>query len=264
MKTLSIVTICYNDLSGLKKTVQSLMAQKNYDFEHWIIDGDSNDGTTDYLRQLNVPWIVHWLSERDRGLYDAMNKGTQKASGKYIWFLNSGDTAENPNVVQSILESLNQSKPNLLYGKAWYISKYDKKLVGKEVQAKDFICGMPICHQASIYKKDLLVQFPYSLDYRIISDWLVTEQIFKINHCQFIDKTFANFYLDGISAKNQLKLLSERLRSLESKSDKVKVLLTLGVKFYIIFLLSKMNLYPIYLTSRNLVRRFWQQLYSKS
>ena len=90
MGFISIVTINLNNLEGLKKTFQSVFSQDYTNFEYLIIDGDSKDGSVDLIR-LNNKKISYWISEEDKGIYDAMNKAITQAKGDYILFLNSGD-----------------------------------------------------------------------------------------------------------------------------------------------------------------------------
>ncbi|CAN5404494.1 hypothetical protein BH09BAC4_BH09BAC4_38480 [soil metagenome] len=90
MPTVSIITITYNAERFLERTIQSVVAQQATDFEYVIIDGASTDGTLDIIKRYEKH-ITTWISEPDRGLYDAMNKGLHRARGQYVWFMNAGD-----------------------------------------------------------------------------------------------------------------------------------------------------------------------------
>lgn len=90
MTKISIITISYNNLEGLKRTVHSVLSQSYKDYEYIVVDGGSNDGSKEYL-EANSAHITRWVSEPDKGIYNAMNKGIAMATGKYCIFMNSGD-----------------------------------------------------------------------------------------------------------------------------------------------------------------------------
>jgi glycosyltransferase involved in cell wall biosynthesis len=92
---LSVITVNYNNLAGLERTFQSVFAQSRFDaIEYIVMDGGSNDGSKELIEQ-HADKISFWVSERDNGLYHAMNKGIQRATGDYLWFMNSGDAMFN-------------------------------------------------------------------------------------------------------------------------------------------------------------------------
>lgn len=272
-ETLSIITICYNDLEGLQKTLRSLQSQTSKNFEHIIVDGASADGTLEFLKSFTPGWKLTWKSEKDRGIYDAMNKGLLLATGEYVWFLNAGDDCASTQVIEKLLKHLNgpsqnptdsdsdsdsspitpisAKKPDLLYGRAWYVGAEKKKSVGAPVAAASFKFGMPICHQAILYKRTLATTKPYPIDYRIISDWIVTQEFFESGAlCEFIDLYIANFYLDGISANNHQKLLKEKLRYEKSIPGKLAALFGIGLRFTLVNLSKKMGLYELLIARR--------------
>jgi glycosyltransferase involved in cell wall biosynthesis len=100
---LSVISICYNNLNGLKKTLESFKNHPHLkDIEFVIIDGNSTDGTKDFLKTQTL--TQNYLSEPDKGIYNAMNKGLWRSKGQYIWFLNSGDYAYSPEIISEIIE----------------------------------------------------------------------------------------------------------------------------------------------------------------
>lgn len=246
MKRLTIVTICYNDLEGLKKTIESLRCQSSHDFEQVIVDGGSSDGTANYLKDLSCPWNFSWSSEQDRGLYDAMNKGLMRSEGEFVWFLNSGDTCASSSVVDEVQHHLGP-EVDIVYGKAWYVGPHGKKSVGKPVGPTDFLRGMPICHQSTIYRTSLLRQHTYPLEYRIVSDWVVTQRLFEnTDRTDFIDMYIANFDLSGISAQNHFRVLKEKLSSETTVWNKAQVFFFVGGRFTAIWILKKTGLYSAF------------------
>ena len=110
---ISIITINYNNLSGLIKTVNSVKSQISKSYEHIIIDGGSIDGSFDYILA-NKSLFSNWVSERDSGIYDAMNKGILFSKGTHVLFLNSGDTLYDDNILSSIDFELYSD--NLIFG----------------------------------------------------------------------------------------------------------------------------------------------------
>ena len=244
---ISVVTICWNDLAGLKLTIESLRRQSSTDFEQIIIDGGSTDGTPEFLRTLSTPWTMRFVSEKDRGIYDAMNKGTRLANGEYVWFLNSGDQAENPEVVARLNQELQRHpETDLLYGTSFYASHFGQRPVGREVTAKDFVIGMPICHQSCLYRRERLGEAPYSLEYRIISDWVLTQNFFRRGwKTHFINFPVSVFDLSGISTQSHWRIVREKIRYEKSLTDRAKVILLLGGKFALLATLKKVGVYDL-------------------
>jgi glycosyltransferase involved in cell wall biosynthesis len=115
----SIITINYNNLEGLKSTRDSIVCQTYSNYEWIVIDGGSNDGAKDYLTE-HTSEISYWCSEKDSGVYNAQNKGLMKASGDYLIFMNSGDTFHSPSVLKDITDM--QLKEDIITG-----SFYDKE-----------------------------------------------------------------------------------------------------------------------------------------
>jgi len=106
---LSIITINYNNASGLRKTVESVLSQSTHDFEYIVVDGGSTDGSVEYLESQNSELKTQnfsFISEKDNGIYNAMNKGIRMAQGEYLHFLNSGDWLADEKVVENMLKTL--------------------------------------------------------------------------------------------------------------------------------------------------------------
>lgn len=192
---LSIVTINYNNVEGLKKTLSSVAEQGYRDIEHIIIDGGSNDGSIDvikeYVNQLqisNLGFQIYWVSEPDKGIYNAMNKGICKASGDYIQILNSGDILAAPDVTEKMIAALNDEMSRdkslndgvpILYGNM--LKSYD----GKTITNRD-TCGSgmytpesflyfykgTLNHDCAYIRRDLFDKYGfYNEEMKICSDW---------------------------------------------------------------------------------------------
>ncbi|MCC7304811.1 MAG: glycosyltransferase [Alphaproteobacteria bacterium] len=178
----SIVSVTLNNLQGLNRTFNSVKCQSFQGFEWIVIDGASNDGTESFLKEHGDCWI----SEPDRGLYDAMNKGIDHARGDYILFLNAGDALTGPDTLQKIYEAVKQSKPDFVYGDSYeeLAGQHNYKPARSHLSAHR---GMFTHHQAMLYRRIRIGGLRYNLNYKIAADYDFT--------CRFLKKTNAILYL---------------------------------------------------------------------
>ena len=209
---LSIITITYNNVEGLSRTIQSVKSQTFRDFEHIIVDGASADGSVEIIRQYadneairsegykairsenskadNLASSPHhlitsspitWISEKDRGVYDAQNKGIRLAHGEYCYFLNAGDTFCNEHVLELIFKPLTfnlsplTSTPDILYGNEIIVDGNGQRIViARGVENPSFVDLYNSCmkHQASFIRRSLFDKYGmYDADMRICSDF---------------------------------------------------------------------------------------------
>jgi glycosyltransferase involved in cell wall biosynthesis len=170
MLKLSIITINLNDVYGLRKTINSVFSQNNSNYEFIIIDGGSKDGSLDEI-YINSDKINFWVSEPDKGIYNAMNKGILKAKGEYLLFLNSGDFLFHENVLNEIQDYLNNF--DLIYGNL--MEDKNKLLIKhtfpKKLSFKYFLLGT-IPHPCTFIKRTLFDKVGlYNEKFKIVSDW---------------------------------------------------------------------------------------------
>lgn len=177
---LSIITINLNNAEGLRKTIESVVSQTFTDFEYIIIDGASTDGSVEVIKEY-ADRITYWVSEPDKGIYNAMNKGILKAKGEYLQFLNSGDWLYNKTTLEYVFR-LNREE-NLIYGD---IISYNSKDVQIPDVYPDQITGLrlfetTICHQSIFHNRSLFYNDKYNENYSVVSDWefLVRKVIFE-------------------------------------------------------------------------------------
>lgn len=200
MQLISIITVNYNNLEGLKKTLASVRNQTWKEFEYIVIDGGSTDGSIKVLEENSK--YVNWLSEPDKGVYHAMNKGIKKASGEYVLFLNSGDHFYNNDVLRNNVKELKDKE--IIY--------FDLQVVDNE---KAFVKNYPstlsfsyfvkdtLAHPATFIKKEAFAKTNfYNEDFKIVSDWkFFMDAICKFDMSyKYIGKTLSVFYLGGISS----------------------------------------------------------------
>ena len=169
---LSIITINYNHRNGLQNTIASVLNQSYKNFEWIIIDGGSTDGSIELLEK-NKDYITYWKSEKDKGIYNAMNKGILKSTGDYLLFLNSGDYLYNEDVIKNVISK--EHTCDLLIGQ---LAKEKKNKIIIEKGYKDNnitladIFLYPVPHQSTFINKKLFNNFGlYNENNRIVSDW---------------------------------------------------------------------------------------------
>ena len=185
MAKISIITVTYNAISSIETTIKSIINQSYTDYEYIIIDGKSTDGTLDIIKKYS-PYINKFISEPDKGLYDAMNKGIDLATGEWIFFLNSGDIFTNNSVLSEIFEKKDYQS-DILYGDATEISPTGKQTKRSKIISSnlppDYRHGASFV-RASVHKKnkfDLnkIDIIGYALDYHCIYNLYVNGYTFE-------------------------------------------------------------------------------------
>ena len=205
---LSIITINYNNKSGLQKTINSVINQTYTNYEYIIIDGGSIDGSKEVMERYEDK-ITYWVSEPDKGIYNAMNKGIREAKGEYCFFLNSGDWLINNNILSLVFYD-NIIDEDIVYGD---IETSIGKITYPERVTLLYFIHNSICHQASFIKRSLFQKYGfYSENYKIISDWefFVVCIIKNNNSYKKIAHTISHYDIDGVSSNNLELLIYER------------------------------------------------------
>ena len=132
---LSIITINYNNLEGLKRTYESVVSQTCQDFEWIIIDGGSTDGSKEFIEE-HRDKFAYWCSEPDKGIYNAMNKGISKAKGEYLNFMNSGDEYADERVIEEFIDT--KWEEDVILGDAFFVGEFETEKIHPEEQDLDF------------------------------------------------------------------------------------------------------------------------------
>ncbi|MBL7917015.1 MAG: glycosyltransferase [Bacteroidia bacterium] len=240
---LSIITINYNNREGLIKTVKSVFSQTNRDFEYLVIDGGSDDGSVEFIHE-NKDKFNYWCSVNDNGVYDAQNKGIVKSKGKYMLFLNSGDTLYDVNVVNNFINNFHSSDKGIIYGNSNVIQENGNESILEPPSelTLDFWYRKTLNHQAVFIKKILFDTIGlYNITYKISADFEFLLKVFLFNKqlFQYYPKVICNYYEGGLSttAENYELVLREKddilkkhLNKEEFNSIKKNYLKTLPLK----------------------------------
>jgi glycosyltransferase involved in cell wall biosynthesis len=175
----SIITVVYNASKVLEKTLLSVINQTYNNIEYIIIDGGSADGTVDLIKQYRSG-LYYWISEPDKGIYDAMNKGLRVATGDYVWFLNAGDTLQHHNIVTELaIKAESAGMPDILYGETDLMDSEGHVFAKRRLKAprrltwKSFSMGMLVCHQAFIAKRSIAPEFDLQYRFSADFDWCI-------------------------------------------------------------------------------------------
>jgi glycosyltransferase involved in cell wall biosynthesis len=209
---LSIITINRNNVQGLIKTIESVVSQTFSDFEYIVIDGGSTDGSVEMIKNYKDK-ITYWISEPDKGIYNAMNKGILNATGDYCLFLNSGDWLYNKSVIQRFIQK--NSDIDIIYGNV-VLSNANEKQTDKKYHTfvpYDLMIGT-IVHQVIFFKRILFDKYGlYDETLKIASDWKFCLEVVVLHDCtiEHIDKFVSYYDCTGIS--NSMNYLDEQERS---------------------------------------------------
>jgi glycosyltransferase involved in cell wall biosynthesis len=205
---ISIITINYNNNEGLIKTVESVKSQTYQEFEYLVIDGGSTDGSVSFLEN-NKNLFDYWVSESDNGVYQAMNKGINKATGEYLLFLNSGDHFINNKILEKNHESIQED--DIIYfdlqvteNEKTFIKKYPNTL------SFSYFVEDTLPHPSTFIKKEAFLNTNlYKEEFKIVSDWkFFIDGICKYNLTyKYINKTLSTFYIGGLSSSPENRIV---------------------------------------------------------
>jgi glycosyltransferase involved in cell wall biosynthesis len=223
-KLLSIITITYQAEAFIQRTLDSIFEQQNREeIEYIIVDGASKDDTINIINNHHIQ-VDQLISEKDKGIYDAMNKGILAAEGKYLLFMNAGDSFADENTLSQILDDLKKD-PDVLYGDAIFV-KESGQIIGlrsectphklpNNLKWQDFKYGMLVCHQAFVVKRSLAPL--YSMNYALSSD--IDWEINCLKNSCTITKThypICQYLTGGASVQNLKKSWKERFQVIEN------------------------------------------------
>lgn len=232
MISITVITCTYNAESNVERTLKSVLEQTYENVEHLIIDGKSKDSTCDiinrYITEAKAEEDRHeinFISEPDKGLYDAMNKGLRLAKSDYLIYLNAGDTFPDENTLETVAASVGEGEvlPGVIYGDTDVVDE-DGKFVRhrrlappENLSWRDFKNGMLVCHQSFYALTSIARALPYNINYRYSADvdWCirVMKQSEKENRpLRNAHHVLANFLEGGMSSTNHRASLKERFK----------------------------------------------------
>ncbi|MCC8154007.1 MAG: glycosyltransferase [Tannerellaceae bacterium] len=237
----SIITISYNAACCIESTIQSILSQSYPGIEYIIIDGGSTDGTREIIQKYKDR-ITSWVSEPDKGIYDAMNKGLARATGDYVWFMNAGDKLHEPDIIQKIVASLQTEKeiPDILYGETALIDSTGKQVGMRRLKApekltwKSFRWGMLVCHQSFIAKREIAPDFNTAYRLSADYDWCI-QCLQKSSRIYNTHLILADYLEEGASTQNRKISLQERYEIMCKYYGKIPTIIRHGwfaIRFY--------------------------------
>jgi glycosyltransferase involved in cell wall biosynthesis len=208
---ITVVTIVYNGIQLIEKTICSVLSQNYSHIEYIVVDGASTDGTTDVIRKYESS-LSAWVSEKDNGIYHAMNKGVAMATGDWICFLNCGDIFIDESVAQKVANVMTKlCDVDIFYGNI---------LVNTKDGMKERIASKPcnkhrmfFCHQSAFVKTELMRKFPFDETYKMSADLKFFKQCYYQGY-QFHHLTFpiVIYDLSGVSNTNRVAGLKENIK----------------------------------------------------
>lgn len=228
---ISIITIVYNDLQGLKKTVRSVLDQKYANIEYIVIDGASNDGSAEYIKEMASSFSFS-ISEKDNGIADAFNKGVKRSNGEWILFLNSADYFYTEDCLAKIAVILGkENERDVVFGKINLIDDkgISKGVFGKPFDLESFHREMTIPHQAAFHNQRIFKEHGlFGTEYKYCMDYELLLRIKKPNFL-FVDLIVANMLSGGVSQESPKEVYKEfnKVKSLHLKFSNTRLKLDL-------------------------------------
>jgi glycosyltransferase involved in cell wall biosynthesis len=206
----SVITALLNGAQGIERSMASVIAQTFPSFEYIVIDGGSRDGTVDILRR-DEGSIDYWISEPDRGIYDALNKGIAQARGERLYFLGADDLLADPRVLEKVFAKRRDAL--FIYGDVLY---GDSGAVYGGAFTRRMLTKRNICQQGIFYRSELFgLLGPFDIKYPLLSDWLFNMKAFSLkgSRPEHLDLVIAEYSLSGASSRSlDLSFYRDRLQ----------------------------------------------------
>lgn len=209
---LSIITVNYNDLNGLRKTILSVIEQTFNDYEYIIVDGGSSDGSIDAIKEYDK-YISYWVSEPDKGIYNAMNKAIDVVQGEYCIFMNAGDVFCSPETLLQVFS--HNCSEDIICGNTIMA---ERCMNAPETITFRYMFSNAICHQCAFIRSSLMAKYKYDEKYKIVSDRKFFLQALILENCSYksLPINVVNYDIHGFSSANPVmsrleydKVLSE-------------------------------------------------------
>lgn len=221
---ITVITVCRNSSKLLEHTIQSIISQDYSNFEFIIVDGDSTDNTLEVIKKYEKK-IDKWVSEADKGIYDAMNKGVRMAIGDYCIFMNAGDAFASSGVLSQVFSE--PIEADVIYGD---VIKTDKNgnILKKQAEAPHNAHRMYFCHQSAFTRTDCLRDYPYDTKYTMSADFKLYKTLWKKGKkFKQIHIPISIFDTNGVSNTNRSEGLAQNIAIISEVDDwinKIKLL----------------------------------------
>lgn len=221
---ISIITVVYNNVATIEDAINSVLLQTYNNIEYIIIDGGSNDGTLDILNKYKNR-LSKLISEPDKGIYDAMNKGLKMATGEVVGILNSDDLLNGSTIIENIMkEFILDMKLDAIYGDLVYVNRYDTNIVVRTWRSKTyynnfFENGNVPPHTSLFLKNHIYISSGYfNLSLKLASDYEFMLRVFKhnITYSKYIPHVFVRMRLGGSTNKNMANIIKGNIEVLKS------------------------------------------------
>lgn len=248
----SVITVCYNAVESIENTILSVISQTYTNVEYIVVDGNSSDGTVDIIKKYESK-ISNWVSEPDRGVFDAMNKGIDMATGEWLLFMNAGDSFAKSDVISIFFNGVGYDEGvGVVYGDAFSLQPDGSLSYYKSssfTEQKIGIRDMGICHQSIFARTSLAKRFKFDISYKYAADYNMMMNIFKSGYKFSYNAIPVCIYnLDGISSNNKLSQFKEITKICdESKNSMIYFqgyfkTIVMIMKIKIVKVLRKLNL----------------------
>ncbi|WP_010255426.1 glycosyltransferase family 2 protein [Treponema primitia] len=243
MFKISIITVTLNSELTLENTILSVINQKDVNIEYIIIDGNSSDDTLKIIEKYRDS-IALIISERDDGIYDAMNKGIKYATGEFLLFLGSDDILANVNVISNVSKSIDDLNA-VYYGDSYF---FKRNILHSGIFCELKLFNINICHQSIFYPKSIYKKNIYNIKYKYLADYDYNLKIYKTTRFYYINMLITLFNDEGSCDKNIDKFFLK---------DKTKIILNIyGFNKTIIYIITR----PIYLIIKKILTKIIKYL----
>lgn len=227
---ISVVTVCFNAADLIEKTIKSVVNQTHPDVEYIVIDGNSTDGTVEIIQKYDDR-IDFWISEKDKGIYDAMNKGIAAATGDYIIFMNAGDKFSDENVLAKVAPKLGHHTVVSGLWNRCYANGHIKGASPKKLES--FRVEMPICHQATFIRLDYHKENPFNTSFKLSADYDFFYKAWRHNEKFLYIKDIIVDFLEAEGASTENITTSVMEREKAWKGEKRLFFRILNLKYQI-------------------------------
>lgn len=250
----TVITVTYNSGTTLRKTFESVANQSYKNIEYIVIDGGSNDDTLRIIAEYGQ-YISYWVSEPDKGIYNAMNKGIDHATGKLVYFLNADDYFYDNHTIEDVAKAYSRfGCPDVIYGDVmtYSASRRSTGRSGRNIGLSEVKKGRVICHQAIFMRKKILEKYRFNEEYRIAADYELQVKCLKDRHrFVYMDRIIAYYCIDGLSSSLSGKrdTVYEKMRIIQSHFG--------PVTFYRFYIFAQMKL--LRMSARQALRGLFHQ-----